>query len=107
MKLNQTTTIDRDNNMENKRSAENHSSEIVVQRTEKLEALLQKLWKLRPEYEDQLSITIFSAVGALIREAERADGARLKAWKYSRFYRSRQKPEPTAPGMTHPDSEWD
>ena len=44
---------------------------ISARRTENLEAMLQKLWTLRPEYREKQAFTIAAGVGALIREIER------------------------------------
>ena len=46
---------------------------ISARRTENLEALLQKLWTLRPMYKDKQAFTITAGVAALIREIERTD----------------------------------
>ena len=46
---------------------------ISARRTENLEAMLQKLWTLRPEYREKQAFTIAAGVGALIREIERID----------------------------------
>ena len=40
-------------------------------RTDEIEALLQKLWALRPEIRDKLSLTVSISLTALIRESER------------------------------------
>lgn len=47
---------------------------ISARRTENLEAMLQKLWTLRPEYREKQAFTIAAGIGALIREIERTDG---------------------------------
>ena len=46
---------------------------ISARRTENLEALLQKLWTLRPMYKNRQAFTIAAGVAALIREIERTD----------------------------------
>ena len=46
---------------------------ISARRTDSLEALLQRLWTLRPELEEKQATTVTLAVAALIREVERAD----------------------------------
>ena len=46
---------------------------ISARRTENLEALLQKLWTLRPMYKNKQAFTITAGVAALIREIERTD----------------------------------
>lgn len=46
---------------------------LSARRTDSLEALLQKLWTLRPELKEKQAITVTLAVAALIREVERTD----------------------------------
>lgn len=46
---------------------------LSARRTDSLEALLQKLWTLRPEIKEKQAITVTLAVAALIREVERTD----------------------------------
>ncbi|CAN5657086.1 hypothetical protein BH23CYA1_BH23CYA1_00090 [soil metagenome] len=46
---------------------------IAARRTDHLEALLQKLWTLRPVYKDKQAFTIAAGVAALIREIEQTD----------------------------------
>ncbi|PZO46658.1 MAG: hypothetical protein DCF15_20005 [Phormidesmis priestleyi] len=49
---------------------------IAARRTDHLEALLQKLWTLRPVYKDKQAFTIAAGVAALIREIEYMDRSR-------------------------------
>lgn len=54
---------------------------ISARRNDKLEAMLQKLWRLRPELEGKQAGTIMAGVSALLRETERTDslGAQVAA----------------------------
>lgn len=63
-----------------------HPKRIVVQRTATVEAQLQKLWRLSPEYKEKISMTVSAALAALIREAETVS--------------------PTDLSVFNPDSEW-
>ena len=66
---------------------------ISARRTDNLEALLQKLWSLRPMYKDKHAFTITAGVAALIREIEYED---------ARFGRVAPTPTVAAPSRSEP-----
>ena len=98
---------------------------ISARRNEKLEAMLQKLWSIRPELEGKQAGTIMAGVSALLREAERSDalvGQRASApavaapSKPETMVKNEDEDNPISPAaaaMDHPkkdistDVEWD
>lgn len=79
---------------------------LVLRRSEYLEALLQRLWTLRPEYEGKIALTVFSALNALIREIERTDSLTSKKRSHARTAKLDQKSASTELVVINPDSEW-
>lgn len=82
---------------------------LSARRTDSLEALLQKLWALRPELKDKQAITINLGVAALIREVERADqvGTHLSQLSPPPSMETTAAPEPNVrPADVSDDVEW-
>ncbi|MBD2078799.1 hypothetical protein [Leptolyngbya sp. FACHB-17] len=51
---------------------------LRIRKTERIEGLLDQVWQVRPELKDDLTGTITAALGALVREALRADQTPLR-----------------------------
>ncbi|KPQ31037.1 MAG: hypothetical protein HLUCCA11_24475 [Phormidesmis priestleyi Ana] len=46
------------------------TNRLYVHRTQALEALLQELWRLRPELKDKAAMTVYMGTAALLREVK-------------------------------------
>ena len=51
--------------MQNESASKKPPKRLVLSRAGKLETLLQRLRTLRPEYKNQIALTVHSAIGAL------------------------------------------
>lgn len=93
-------------------SEKNHPARIVVLRTASLETQLQKLWDLKPEIRDRISVTVAEAVAAFIREIEERKQNKLSEKKLlsslvpSRVPEITEKSAPVKESEPHPDSSW-
>lgn len=89
-----------------------HPARIVVLRTDPLEAQLQKLWSLKPEIKDRVTVTVAEAIAALIREIEErrqsklSEIALLSSLSPTRELEPVDEPASAESSEPHPDSIW-
>ncbi len=83
-------------------SKPDHPARLVVLRTETVESLLQLAWKAKPEIRNKISLTIATALAALVRES-----ANRSVTPAAELPDDPQDPPAPAPELeTHPDMAW-
>lgn len=80
----------------------NHPARLVVLRTETVESLLQLAWKAKPEIRNKISLTIATALAALVRES--TNRSAMPAAELPDY--SQNPPVPAPEPEAHPDTAW-